>query len=96
MAKGGSRFGAGRPSYKVKAELALALDIRALKREGCLDRSFPFSWVWHTNHGDKVGSATIKVADEQLRLSYAWVFFAFYGITVKQISWIISYIFLTL
>jgi len=71
MAKGGSRFGAGRPSYKVKAELALALDIRALKREGCLERRLPFSWVWHTNHGDKVGSATIKVADEMLRLSYA-------------------------
>ena len=72
MAKGGSRFGAGRPSYKVKAELALALDIRALKREGCLERRLPFSWVWHTNHGDKVGSINIQISGELLRISYSW------------------------
>lgn len=70
MAKGGSRFGAGRPAYKQKAELTLALDIRALQRGGCLERRYPFSWVWHTNHGEKVGSATIQVTDTHLHLSY--------------------------
>lgn len=72
MAKGGSRDGAGRPSYKVKAELTLALDIRVLHRGGHLKQRFPFTWEWHSNQGQKVGSATIQVSDQHLRLSYAW------------------------
>jgi hypothetical protein len=72
MARGGSRYGAGRPSYKLKAELTLALDIRLLKRGGYLKSTFPFTWEWHLKNGYKVGSATIQVLDECLRLSYSW------------------------
>lgn len=71
MARGGSRFGAGRPAYKAKAELSLSLDIRELNRQGYLNRSYPFSWHWTTNHGDHVGSATIQVSGDMLSLSYA-------------------------
>lgn len=70
MARGGSRLGVGRPGFKVKAEFALSLDIRQLKRGGILENRFPFSWVWHTNHGEEVGSASILVKDGRLQLGY--------------------------
>lgn len=70
MARGGSRFGAGRPAYKAKAELSLSLDIRELKRQGYLNCFTPFSWHWTTNHDDHVGSATIHVRGDMLSLSY--------------------------
>lgn len=72
MAKGGSRFGAGRPAYKQKAELSFSLDIRVLQRGGYLERIYPFSWVWRTNGGDEAGRATIQVSGGHLRLSYSW------------------------
>lgn len=72
MSRGGSRFGSGRSSRNVKAELTLSLDIRILKRDDLLQRRYPFTLNWHTNDGEFAGSATICITDELIQLSYPW------------------------
>lgn len=44
MAKGGSRFGAGRPGWHGKVEHCRSIDIRRFQREDMLK---PGSWAWH-------------------------------------------------
>lgn len=74
MAKGGSRYGAGRPAWKRKAEQSTALDVRLIARKGLLKVGSSFSWNWTTNYGDKAGSVNIKVQDypERMIVSYQW------------------------
>lgn len=74
MAKGGSRFGAGRPGWKRKAEVSLALDVRQLARKGRLKPGC-FSWSWtYTHTGESAGSVNVRVtgSPEQVILSYQW------------------------
>jgi hypothetical protein len=56
MGRGGSRFGAGRPGWHVKAEHCLKLDVRTLARRKLLGGA-SFSWSWsNTVTGEKLGS----------------------------------------
>lgn len=72
MAKGGSRFGAGRPSWKSKAERALSIDIRELARKGYLRHHYSFSWNWVNNHGEPAGSVSLQTTNESLKINYTW------------------------
>ena len=60
MAKGGARFGAGRPAYKVKGEQLQRLDIRDLTRRKLIDREGTFTWSW-SRGGEPTGSIGVKV-----------------------------------
>ena len=46
MGKGGSRYGAGRPGYRAKAEHLQRVDIRDWHRRGRLWVGSSFSWSW--------------------------------------------------
>lgn len=72
MGKGGSRYGAGRPGWKRKAEASQAFDIRQIARKGYLKPGW-FSWSWSRN-GEPAGSAGVQVTDnaERVILSYQW------------------------
>lgn len=45
MGRGGSRYGAGRPGYRLKTSSCLRLDVRHLAREKSLGRSYVV-WSW--------------------------------------------------
>lgn len=60
MAKGGQRWGAGRPSYKVKGEQLQRLDVREFARRKLLDTEQFFSWSWNRG-GEPTGSIRVKV-----------------------------------
>lgn len=60
MAKGGARFGAGRPPYKVKAEQVQRVDVRVWQRRKLLDREGTFSWSWNRG-GEPTGSIGVAV-----------------------------------
>ena len=47
MSKGGMRYGAGRPSYKAKAEQLLRVDIGRWHRGDYLRAGCSFTWSWH-------------------------------------------------
>lgn len=74
MGTGGSRNGAGRLGWKRKAEVSLFLDVRHIARKGLLKPGTSFSWSWTSNRGEKVGSISVRVADdaERVILSYQW------------------------
>lgn len=71
MARGGSRYGAGRPGWRVKAEHCLSLDVRRLAAENLLRASF---WVWEWRNAES-GTATSTLGmfggADALRLSYS-------------------------
>lgn len=70
MARGGSRFGAGRPASHVKAEHCLRLDVRDLARRKLLDGS-TFSWRWSNNAtGEEVGAISISTRSGHACLTY--------------------------
>lgn len=73
MGTGGSRYGAGRPWWKRKAEQSQVFDVRQVAAKGIL-RPGAFSWHWSNNYGDRVGSVNVRIADnaERLILSYRW------------------------
>jgi hypothetical protein len=61
MGTGGSRYGAGRPGYRLKAESAQRIDVRDFARRGLLKAGW-FSWSWH--RGDEPsGSIGVRVHD---------------------------------
>ena len=60
MAKGGSRFGAGRPAYKVKAEQLKRIDVREFARRGMLARVGRFTWSWNRG-GESSGNIGVTV-----------------------------------
>lgn len=55
MSRGGSRWGAGRPGTRVKAEYLQRVDVREWARRGCLIAAGSFSWSWHRG-GEPSGS----------------------------------------
>ena len=70
MGRGGSRYGAGRPGWHVKAEHCLRLDVRKLARHKVLAGGM-FSWRWTNSHtGEESGSITIYSRPDGLRLSF--------------------------
>lgn len=71
MSRGGSRWGAGRPGYRVKAELVQRLDVRQLARRGLLARPDGFTWRWHRD-GEPAGSIGVVVdSGQSLTLRYS-------------------------
>ena len=75
MAKGGMRYGAGRPGWKRKAEASTAFDIRHIARKGYLRGNAWFTWVWTNSYsGEVVGRVSVRVSDdpERVVLSYQW------------------------
>lgn len=70
MGSGGARYGAGRPSYKVKAGELKSIDVRDFASLGYLDRDMAFSWHWQRG-GKHSGSINIQViARSVLTLRY--------------------------
>jgi hypothetical protein len=70
MAKGGQRWGAGRPGYRVKAEQIKRVDVRQLDKLGYLSRARTFSWSWSLG-GESAGSIGIAVhSPNALSLQY--------------------------
>lgn len=61
MAKGGARFGAGRPAYKIKAEQVQRIDVRVWQRRKLLDHEGTFSWSWNRG-GEPTGSIGVVVS----------------------------------
>jgi hypothetical protein len=71
MGTGGARSGAGRPGNKAKAGQLLGLDVRALAREGYINRDCSFGWRW-TRGDEPAGSISIDVeARTELILRFA-------------------------
>ena len=60
MSTGGSRHGAGRPGYRVKAEQLHRLDVRDLTRRGLLQNAGAFSWSWNRG-GEPTGNIAVHV-----------------------------------
>lgn len=71
MGRGGSRFGAGRPGWHVKAEHCLKLDVRELARRKLLG-GVSCTWHWsNTVTGEEVGSIGITTRPGAARLNYS-------------------------
>lgn len=71
MARGGTRYGAGRPGWHVKAEHCLRLDVRQIARRKLLGGG-AFSWHWtNSTTGERVGSIGVTVFADSLRLNYS-------------------------
>lgn len=70
MSSGGSRFGAGRPGYRLKAEWTQRIDIRHWRRCGNLQAGKSFTWAW-TYGGEPSGSVVVVVGVDTVRLTYA-------------------------
>ena len=70
MGTGGMRYGAGRPSYKVKAEQLQRVDIGRWHSGGYLRTGCSFTWSWH--RGDEpTGSIGVLVRGaDSLALQY--------------------------
>lgn len=70
MAKGGQRYGAGRPGWRRKAESCLRIDVRALARQQLLD-SGRINWGWrNTRTGESTGSVSLNLGSGSMELSY--------------------------
>lgn len=79
MGKGGSRFGAGRPGWHVKAEHCLRLDVRELARRKLLG-GVSCTWRWsNTVTGEELGSIGITT-----RPGAAWLNYSSGGVPVGQ------------
>lgn len=65
MAKGGSRYGAGRPGYRLKAEQLHRVDVRTWARRGLLADEQSFSWCWNRG-GEPSGSITVQVKPQSV------------------------------
>lgn len=71
MARGGMRYGAGRPGWHAKAEHCLRLDIRDLARRDLLCRA-GFTWQWTDKQsGKELGRIGISTIGGDLTLNYA-------------------------
>ena len=70
MAKGGSRFGAGRPGYKIKGEQLQRIDIREFARRGMLESTGSYTWSWNRG-GEPTGSVDVSVYPQsEISLNY--------------------------
>jgi len=70
MARGGSRSGAGRPGYRIKAEQTRRIDIRRWQKGGYLVDGRSFTWQW-TRGEEKTGNIGVWVVGGSIRLNYA-------------------------
>lgn len=71
MSRGGSRFGAGRPGWHVKAEHCRSIDARRWAREGILQAGRSGGWAWtDPDTGKQSASIGYAVAGNVLTLSY--------------------------
>lgn len=71
MSRGGSRYGAGRPGWHIKAEHCLRLRVQDLTRRKLLDGS-AFTWRWtNTSTGKEVGAISMVTRPGNVRLIYA-------------------------
>lgn len=59
MAKGGMRWGAGRPGWRLIAEHCRRIDVRAWRSAGTLRDGYSGSWSWHrgVEHTGSIGYA---------------------------------------
>lgn len=72
MAKGGMRYGAGRPGWHVKAEHCRRLDVRRWHRDGFLRLGTSTGWAWTDSEtGERLASIGFSVADHHVTLSYS-------------------------
>jgi hypothetical protein len=72
MGTGGSRFGAGRPGWKAKAELCQALDIRKWHRGGYLRPGYFGGWRWTSSYsGETTASIGFSVSASAVELRYS-------------------------
>lgn len=70
MGRGGMRYGAGRPGWRVKAEHTLRLDVRDLSRRRLLGGG-SFTWTWrNTETGETTASVNVTTFPDLMRLSY--------------------------
>jgi hypothetical protein len=70
MARGGTRYGAGRPGHRLVAENSQRIDVRRWHKMGYLKAGASFSWQW-TRESEKVGSIGVEMGSDQLRLNYS-------------------------
>jgi hypothetical protein len=71
MAKGGSRYGAGRPGYRVVGETLQRIDVRLWSRKGYLQGDTEHSFSWHWTRNDKPsGSIGVQANGARVILSY--------------------------
>lgn len=71
MSRGGSRYGAGRPGHKAKAEHLRRIDIRTWRKGGYLARAGAFGWYWHRD-GERTGAINVHIhGTDALTLCYA-------------------------
>lgn len=84
MSKGGSRWGAGRPAFKVKAEQLHRVDIRIWRKRGLLWVGGSNVWTW--SRGSEVsGSIRFTVGEEYVQLTYCMN-----GVDASQTVWTTS------
>ena len=69
MARGGSRYGAGRPAHKVTAESVQRIEVRRWSRAGYFNGNFHFSCGWNRG-GEPSGSISIQTTRDSAVLSY--------------------------
>jgi hypothetical protein len=70
MAKGGMRFGAGRPGWRLKAEHCRRIDVREWHRRGTLCDGYSGGWAWHVGN-EPAGSIGYRVCAGRVTLDYA-------------------------
>lgn len=70
MAKGGARYGSGRPAYRVKAEQLMRVDIRVWQKRGLLWDGGRNTWSW-SRGGEHAGSISFSVSENAVRLIYS-------------------------
>lgn len=72
MGKGGTRWGAGRPAHKGKAEACMRLDVREWARRGTLVPGYSGSWSWSNSYsGERTGSIGYRIEGGEAVLSYS-------------------------
>jgi len=70
MGTGGTRYGAGRPGYRLKAEQCQRIDIRLWHKSNHLRDSLTFTTSWNRG-GEKSGSINVAVSTGNIRLIYS-------------------------
>lgn len=70
MSRGGMRYGAGRPSYKLKAEHLLRVEIGRWHRDGYLHAGRSFTWSWHRGDEPTGNIGVLVHGADSLALQY--------------------------
>ena len=72
MGSGGSRFGAGRPAQRIKAEHCRSIDVRRWQRERILRAGASGTWGWSNSEtGERTSTIGYRVGDDFVNLDYA-------------------------